>query len=369
MFEPLGRIRQYQELNPGEAQLSGIREAIRQADLAKDYSYMLYFRCEYANACRLEDTDNLLLHLYLIFPEILNIFEEHPDIKMPACHNMETVDTVQDIFSVMVSCADFFYQIPIPDMEKYLEKYKDFCQCYGYPLFDYYVSCARLYRQTTDKQRAMHYLKEFKALCRAAHCRSTFGLDFIGEMACWYDDLDTLLKVTKMLERNNSGSSQLVYEYGRLLYCYAVRRKDLEQAAPYYKNLKRLCKKFSMHNPYFGDTMVYLAATDQNAAWNFFLKEAPFQAMTTVPLDKMEFSIGTEIMMRSLRKSGKKTVRFSLPGRQPWQREDDCYQTEELAEYFGRQAREIASKFDARNGNDHCTQEYRLFLDAAKDCI
>lgn len=369
MFQPTELILEYQKLNPGEAQLSGIREAIRQADLAKDYSYMLYFRCEYANACRGNATDNLLLHVYLIFPEILKIFEEHPDIKMPDFHNMEAVDSVQDIFSVMISCADFFYQIPIPDMEKYLEKYKDFCQRYGYPLFDYYISCARLYRQTTDKKRAMQYLKEYKALCRASHRRDAFSLDFIGEMACWYDDLDTLLKVTKMLERKYPGQDQLVFEYGRLLYCYAVRRQDLEKAAPYYELLKRLCKKFRMHSPYFADTMVYLAATDRNAAWNFFLKEAPFQIITTVPLDKMEFSIGAEIMMRSLRKSGKKTVRLSLPGSQPWQREDGCYQTEELAEYFGQQAREIASKFDARNGNSHSIQEYELFLDAAKSCI
>lgn len=124
-----------------------------------------------------------------------------------------------------------------------------------------------------------------------------------------------------------------------------------------------------MHSPYFSDTMVYLAQTDQNAAWNFFLKEAPFQIVSTVPLDKMEFSIGVEIMMRSLMKSGKETVRLSLPAGLPWHREDECYGTEALAEYFGQTAREIASKFDARNGNSNCMEEYNMFLAAAKNCI
>ena len=41
MFQPMQLIKEYQKLNYGEARLSGIREAIRQADLAKDYSYML----------------------------------------------------------------------------------------------------------------------------------------------------------------------------------------------------------------------------------------------------------------------------------------------------------------------------------------
>ena len=188
-------------------------------------------------------------------------------------------------------------------------------------------------------------------------------------MACWYDDLETLLKATQLLEKNFPNSEQLIYAYGRLLYCYAVRRQDLGAAAPYYKMLHRLCKKFKMHSPYFSDTMVYLAQTDQNAAWNFFLKEAPYQIVTTVPLDKMEFSIGVEIMMRSLRKGGKETVRLSFPFSQPWQREDECYETEALAEYFGQAAREISAKFDARNGNNNYMEEYKMFLAAAKNCI
>lgn len=83
----------------------------------------------------------------------------------------------------------------------------------------------------------------------------------------------------------------------------------------------------------------------------------------------MEFSIGVEIMMRSLRKGGKKTVRLSLPFSQPWQREDERYETEALAEYFGQAAREISAKFDARNGNNNYMEEYKMFLAAAKNCI
>ena len=124
-----------------------------------------------------------------------------------------------------------------------------------------------------------------------------------------------------------------------------------------------------MNNPYFADTMVYLAMTDQNKALSFFQKEAPVQMQSTVPLDKMEFSTGAEIMMRSLMKSGRKTVRISLPGSQPWQREDDCYETEMLAEYFGKEAREISARFDDRNGNSHSMEEYDMFLSAAKNCI
>ncbi len=369
MFQPTGLIEEYQKLNPGEARLSGIREAIRQADLAQDKSYMLYFRYAYADECRKDESDSFLFHLYLIFPELLAIYEENPGIKLPGSSHEAATDAVMEIFSEMVCCADFFYQIPIGDMEKYLEKYKGFCQMHGYPLFDYHTASARLYRQTDDKGRAMQHVRDFKALCRAYHCRDSYCLDFIGEMACWYDDLETLQKSTKLLEKHYPQSQKLAYEYGRLLYCYAVRRQDTGQAAPYYRLLKQICRQYRMHSPYFSDTIVYLVKTDLNSAWSFFKKEAPHEVLGTIPLYKMEFSIGAEIMMRSLLKQGKETVRLSLPGSQPWQREDGRYQAKELAEYFGREAREISDKFDVRNGNTNCRKEYGMFLGAVEGCI
>ena len=151
MFQPKELIEEYQKLNPGEARLSGIREAIRQADLANDSSYMLYFRCAYANECSEDENDSFLFHLYLIFPELLALYEETPGIRLPGSSHEAASEAVMDIFSEMVCCADFFYQIPIGDMEKYLEKYREFCLMHGYPLYDYYIASARLYWQAGSK--------------------------------------------------------------------------------------------------------------------------------------------------------------------------------------------------------------------------
>ena len=243
MFQPKELIEEYQKLNPGEARLSGIREAIRQADLANDSSYMLYFRCAYANECSEDENGSFLFHLYLIFPELLALYEENPGIRLPGSSHEAAAEAVMDIFSEMVCCADFFYQIPIGDMEKYLEKYKEFCLMHGYPLYNYYIASARLYCQAGSKEQVMQYVKDFKALRRADHYRDSYTLDFIGEVACWYDDIETLEKTTKLLEKHFPQNQRLAYEYGRLLYCYAVRRRDPVHAAPYYRLLRQICKK------------------------------------------------------------------------------------------------------------------------------
>jgi len=170
MFQPKELIEEYQKLNPGEARLSGIREAIRQADLANDSSYMLYFRCAYANECSEDENGSFLFHLYLIFPELLALYEENPGIRLPGSSHEAASEAVMDIFSEMVCCADFFYQIPIGDMEKYLEKYKEFCLMHGYPLYNYYIASARLYWQAGSKEQVMQYVEDFKALRGPRNC-------------------------------------------------------------------------------------------------------------------------------------------------------------------------------------------------------
>lgn len=358
-------MEEYQKMAPGEARLSGIRQAIQEADLEKDYGYMMFFRYEYACAC----DNNYLLYLYVIFPEILDLFEAHPEIEMPPDCYITAEEAVKDVFTWVIDCADFFYQISVSDMEKYLAKYKSFCQKYGYSLCMYHMAAARLYRAAGKKEKAMQSLHEFRLFNRSHHIRNADTIAFEGEMACWYGDLEHLLKAGKLLETKYYDEYTLIFQYGRLLYHYAVRLHDVKQAEPYYKKMEHLRQKQQMHSCYFADTIVYLTLTNLQAAWSFFKEEAPYQALTYTPLDKMEFCTGAEIMMRALMKQGKKNVRLKLPSKLPYHQPDGCYRIETLAEYYGKEARDISKKFDIRNGNDNSMKEYHLFLDAVKHCI
>lgn len=365
MYQPQQLIEEYQNFAPGEAKLSAIRQAIQEADLAKDYSYMMYFRYDYACSCE----DNYLLYLYVIFPEILELFETHPEIQMPPDIGITAEEAVGEVFSRVIDCADFFYQISVPDMEQYLKKYHSFCLAYGYSLSVYHMASARLYRAAGDKEKAMHSLHEFRLMNRSKHLRNAETVAFEGEMACWYGDLENLLKAGKLLETNYYDEYTLIFQYGRLVYHYAVRLHDTEHAEPYFKKMERIRKKHRWHSFYFADTIVYLVRTDLRAAWSFFKEEAPYQSLTYTPLDKMEFCTGAEIMMRALLKEGKKNARFRLPSKLSYYRPDGCYSIETLAEYYGREAQDISRKFDLRNGNDNSIKEYQMFLNAVKDYV
>lgn len=358
MFDPKKLMKEYKQLDRGKARLSGIRYAIDQADMAKDYSYMLFFRYEYANSAT-EYEDGLMLHVYLIFPEMLKIFEDHPDIQMPECCYLTAVEAVKRIFTVVVDCADYFYQIPLSDMEQYFKKYKDFCLTYGYDLDDYFKASARFFRNIDD-ERALQSFNEYRKFIKARNIKNVYTIDFECEMEIYYDNLDKALEIAKPLLDGTYGQNSTVsYEYGRFLVRYMLgQNMDMEKAGHYYRLLTELRKKLRLSPVFFIDELLYLILTDLDAAWNFYRKEAYGQAGSTIPLCIMEFTIASTVMMKSLVKAGRQQVRVRFPTTLPCYREDGCYQTKTLAEYFDMEAKDIVSKFDARNGNDLCLKNY-----------
>lgn len=59
-------------------------------------------------------------------------------------------------------------------------------------------------------------------------------------------------------------------------------------------------------------------------------------------------------------------MHLRLPKNAPYYREDGCYQTEELAVCFDRQARELCRLFDARNGTSDNIDDYKNSLKTAR---
>lgn len=365
MFEPEKLMQEYGKLNSGEARLSGIRYAIEQADLAKDYSYMLYFRYVYADSCG-EYGDGLLRHIYYVFPEMLKLFEEHPDIQMPDCCYETAKYAVWRIFNQVIDCGDYFYQIPLSDMKQYLAKFKSFSLQHGYDLDTYYVSAARFYRDI-DLQKSQKYFEAYKKFNKDRHIKNAETIAFECEMELCFGNLEKAQEIIKpLMEGKYHNDLRLCFEYGRFFYYYMNVKSDMENAGKFYRLMEKLRKKLRMAPIFFSSTVLYLLFTDFDAAWNFYKKEAYHEAKSTISLEHIDFATATVIMMKYLLKYGKKEVHLRFPKNVPYYREDGCYETEELAAYFDRQARELCHRFDERNGTLENINDYKNSLKVAK---
>lgn len=364
MFDPIQLMQEYDKLSEGEAKLAGIRYAIQQADLAKDYGYMLYFRYEYASSCG-QFGDGLLRYIYYVFPEMLALFEEYPDIQMPDCCYLSAEEAVWTIFSDVVDCADYFYQIPLSDMEKYFDKFKSFSLKYGHDLDKYYKFSARFFLDI-DKERALKSFEEYKAFNRSRHIVNAGTIAFECEIEVNLHHADKALTILKpLLEGKYHDDLLLFFEYARFFNYYLIYEQNMEKAEQFYKLMENYRRKLHMPTISFESTIIYLVLTDFDAAWKFYKKESFHAANSNISRANVDFAIGTVILMNYLAKHGYDKIHLRFPNNQPYYREDGCYQTKELAVYFDKEAIDLSARFDARNGNQEFTKDYKLLLKVA----
>lgn len=367
MFEPLKLIQNYDMAAPGKAKMSAIQSAIGQADLAKDYGYMLYFRYAYQVACEDYNDSSLLLYVYFIFPEMLKIFEEHPDTQMPDFCSLSAADAVESVFSAVIDGCDLFYQIPQADIEQYFNKYKSFCLEYGYDMRCYYQAAARYYR-SFDKERALKNLEACRAYNRANNIKTSYSLLFELEMELYFDCWDKAVEIAKPLLNKEYGYDILIYVYTEF-FSYCLLSEGITDKTTYYYDCLQKCIKktrCSCSDYFFIETTAYLVLTDLDAAWNFYKKEAPKIAENTVPAFYLEFSIASFIMMKSLENHGIHQVKIHFPGGLPCFRKDSCYQTKDVSRFFDQEWRSLCRKFDIRNGSTHVSDASLDYLKATK---
>src|SRR5262249_61331850 len=68
------------------------------------------------------------------------------------------------------------------------------------------------------------------------------------------------------------------------------------------------------------------------------------------------FYLGVHLLFLRLTEMGRTTLRLRLPKTMPGHQEDGCYDVSALAGWIEETCRDLAKRFDARNGNDSFTR-------------
>lgn len=352
MYNPEELIKNFAQLPQGSDRMAGIQYAISQADLAKDYPYMLYFRFECASeAFHCDDS----MMFFLLLPEMQRLLDEFPDMQIPVASHYTPPGMVLWVYGNMLSYAEDYYQIPLGDVEVYLRDYKRIARKYGCSLLGYYRSHASFYMHM-DAPKSAKSFEEYR-LCRT-NDRST----------CW--SCEQTFEVHFELSRGNEQKALKLAEplYQPLHKCdntpfgilgdfmsYYLHRGNLEEAASYYNRLQTALKNNKNTEMSFstGDILLFLAKTNPEKAWRFYKKQNPLWKPTGNPHIFFEFSRGAAALMMVLEEQGTETVPLVLPQAAPLFREDGCYAVSALRYYYEDQLQEIARKFDQRSGTDY----------------
>jgi hypothetical protein len=143
--------------------------------------------------------------------------------------------------------------------------------------------------------------------------------------------------------------------FSRLLVAL-LRSGRVEQAAACQRQSFAQMRESRKFLGYLADHLSFWAlAGEETKAVKLLEARLPWAEQTRNGFGRFRFYLAARLLLARLHASGRTTLRLRLPAGHPSHRPDDQYLTAELADAFLAAARDLASQFDRRNGNDHFT--------------
>jgi hypothetical protein len=136
-----------------------------------------------------------------------------------------------------------------------------------------------------------------------------------------------------------------------------VRLGRVEQAAHWHRKGYRLVAKNREFLNEVARHLTFLVVTDNRLPAVQLLEKHLAWALETLDLARrFEFYLAARLLLDRLRGLGEATLDLRLPKAFPDRRDDGRYEVAGLLGWFDGELRDLADRFNARNGNDHFTQ-------------
>lgn len=136
-----------------------------------------------------------------------------------------------------------------------------------------------------------------------------------------------------------------------------LRLGRLEEAARYHQKGYRMVSKNKDYLDSIYDHLVFLVLTENlDRAVRLFEKHLPWALDIANLSHRFTFHCGGLLLFEQLRAHGRERVSLRLPQNFPLFVEDGKYAVEAIAAWLDGSLRELAARFNARNGNDYFTR-------------
>ena len=366
MYNPYQLQEEFKQVEHGKSRIAAIRSAIRQADENHDLMYQLAFRLELCYESLFYDD---AMDMLIVFPEALALIDEHPDI--PTTPNLKGykngMDRLLEVYKWLVGhCADF-YQVSYQDCMNFFEDFKQRCLAFGYNLKPYYKALYFFY-DVIDKEYAKECFLKYRKLptdgngdCKA--CDRNTQIEY-------YLKTDNLKKANQLavdienftLSCRGRGSVESWLRLKANYMQYYIRKKDYAEAEKYIHQMEPKqvnCEKTEYD--YWNDYLHCYAYTDIGKALRIYKEQWKEEQEQRCPATRCYMDECIYVFFRELAKHQKSgTIKLDLDSSFPLYAEDGIYQIADMQAYYYNSAKEIAQKFDQRNGNHYYQNELSL---------
>lgn len=355
-YNPEELKRSFDKMEHGKARAAAIRSAIEAADAHEDTPFRIYFRLE---LCEESDFYGDSMDMMVIFPEVLAIVDRYPDTPSTCFDSYYKVAMkhVLWVYKWILGNCRLFYQIPMADCLKFFEDFKRRSLAYGYNLRPYYYLLYEFYEKI-DPIKAKEAFSAFERLPRDGNCDcKACERNSIIEYWLKNGEFERAKELAADIENftlrcghdRKAAWLRLKTHYMQ----YYLKRGEFEEALKYCCILERQTLQDTEFQCW--DSFLYCyayldmgkALRIYKAHWKDWLEERN-------PSEIFDTSINIARFFKKLmeeRKTG--TIKLPLDAAFPLYQESGQYRLADLYQYYYNRAKEIAEKFDQRNGSDH----------------
>lgn len=341
MFDAEPYIVEFQQLAHGQARLDAMRKAIAAADEAKDPLWQFRFRERYLNESIFESDD---VDAMVIFPQMLSVFDANTQLS----EDDECRQGLMWSFKLVIENALDFSGVAVSEIDRYFAEYEKRCALYGYS-----KRTALYLRESISEKTGRPIPAEECGLyrrepedelkdCTACECSHDV------RMALMHGQRERAEQLSQPIFSGELHCGEVPETTYAAWIAYDIRRGDYGHARTLGKRLYPLTKHRMDMLRENGILLRMLAKTDRELGTTVFRHELRDYLSCRNQWMRMHFAAGAYHLFRNMQMD---TFSLILPQEFPLYNDKHRYESAALRDYFYAEAKELAEKFDARNGN------------------
>ncbi len=342
----------YDQLKHGEERYKYLKKLIAEEDAAHNYSEAFDLRYKYIEESVMHDD---LFKGIIMFPEFMAYYDAHSDV----CEQHSLMWAFKWILEDVVD----FYQVSSEKIEEYFEEFRRRCEEYGFSLRTYYMKKMNFYYYI-DVEKTKQCHKRFRSLerDRLSDCAACeLNSDICMELRCG-SEKKSMEMIADMLRRGVSCAAVPEETFGECVKHFTQTGNIAE--AEYYAEMMMPMIKGNERTflKEISNVLLLRALTSPNEAYDIFKRSINIFLESRNPDMRFRFANAAAVFFNAVMDGEHEKIVMKLPHSFPLYNDENEYELEKMRDYFADIAKEIADKFDERNGsswyNDYLNYEY-----------
>ena len=341
MFDAEQYLKEYRQLEHGAPRLRALKKAIQAADEAGNAEWGFRFR----DRCMHDSIfDSDIVDAMVTFPEMIRLYDSSEELQA----DDEYRDKLMWGFKWIIGNASDFTHITLEQINGFMEEFKSRLERYGYSMRPYYYLREKLSAETKRMLPEPEYqayrkepedtLKDCKA-CEASH---DVNIQLL------FDHRAEAEKLSEPLFSGELHCAEIPQNTYANWIDFDIRTGDYGHARKLAKRLYPMVRYETAMLREIGSLMHLYAHLDRQIGTTVFRQNLSKYMDSRNHYQRFRFAAGAYRLFKEIRQEHFNLI---LPQEFPLYNDEHRYESAVLRDYFYEEAKTLAEKFDARNGN------------------